>query len=56
MASVDITIVYTIEVPELDEVELDTPEEEDIIFDIYNDWEYYIDRNGYKACCADINY
>ena len=38
MASVDITIVYTVEVPELDEVEFDTPEGQEIISDIYNDW------------------
>lgn len=56
MASVDITIVYTVEVPELDEVELDTPEEQEIISDIYDDWGYYIDRDGYEAHCEDVNY
>lgn len=56
MASVDITIVYTVEVPELDEVEIDTPEEENVVADIYDDWGYYIDRDGYVAHCENVNY
>lgn len=55
MASVDITIVYTVEVPELDEVETEE-EYQNIIQDINDDWLYFIDRDGYEALCADINY
>lgn len=55
MATVDVHIIYTIKVPELDEVETEG-ECDEIMQDIYDDWTYYIDRDGYEACCAGVNY
>lgn len=53
MAAVDVTITYTIEVPELDEAE--TEEEcNKVIQDIYYDWQYFVDRDGYDANCIDV--
>lgn len=53
MATVDIDIVYTIEVPELDEVKNDD-ELDDILADIRENWPYYIDREGYEAYCSQV--
>ena len=53
MATVDVTIMYTIEVPELDETETEE-ERTNMIQDIYDDWEHFIDRDGYEANCIDV--
>lgn len=55
MATVEITVNYTIDVPELDETE--TPEEEqEILENIKDDWSYHIERDGYEAYCESVNY